>query len=713
MAYKLPKINTNPYPAVRVSGSQVGYSSPDSKLTLQKSSVNTNEHSGHFRGRELYLKTGSELARATKFCQPYSTQGPFTLPPIPGFSQTVQTDQTSGEKATNPLCDTRPKLVAERDRAQYGLSSKKGNYSFPHHRCIGCRLGCPTKWGVLGQEVDITPAELAFQRKGIVRSFCGHRESAGKFVKCAYPSAVRQSYTSGVYKKSRWHSLNSTAKSHQQASGANRAAQHNAVGMLPPGEAKRHCRPPVEGSASTRVALVTPGHGGHIQTMGSSGYRPVRIRKHRRRYQLRHAGFTRWISSILRRIQSRVGLQSCLGVSTTQSNSQSSIAPQYREGSLHSDSTPVDPMLLVTRPTNSSNRGSNNHIAPAEGTHRSDHQATTYPGGQDTSPGLEGWGWSEHISHWSVDEQKLLNSSWRSSTLETYKAPIKRWQSWCKSNDTNDKSPKGEDIARFLANLFLKENLAFNTILLHKSAIFTHCRPWKENYNKNFFIQQILKAISLARIPTKKTPIWDTKILFDWLLATPHCETLFDISRRTALILLLASGRRIHDLTLLEVTEESLVIENDKIILWPKFGSKTDTGTHQQSGWLLLKNQNVNICPVRHVMKLLKISKNRRASGGNIISLFISIMGVIKPASRTIIAGWIRSIFREVKIDAPPGSIRSAVASKSWVEDRPVQEILDRGNWRSMSTFTNHYCRRVQRRNDHSEDLLQRTFSVI
>ncbi|CAH2050842.1 unnamed protein product, partial [Iphiclides podalirius] len=38
--------------------------------------------------------------------------------------------------------------------------------------------------------------------------------------------------------------------------------------------------------------------------------------------------------------------------------------------------------------------------------------------------------------------------------------------------------------------------------------------------------------------------------------------------------------------------------------------------------------------------------------------------GVVRPASKTMIAGWVRSIFKLAKIDASPGSIRSAVASR-------------------------------------------------
>lgn len=91
---------------------------------------------------------------------------------------------------------------------------------------------------------------------------------------------------------------------------------------------------------------------------------------------------------------------------------------------------------------------------------------------------------------------------------------------------------------------------------------------------------------------------------------------------------------------------------------------------------------------------MLKLSEKRRAAQ-NLDSLFITVTGPAKAASTTIIAGWIRSVLEDANIDASPGSIRAAVASRGWLDDRPVQEILDRGNWRCAETFRRHYYRQV------------------
>lgn len=81
-------------------------------------------------------------------------------------------------------------------------------------------------------------------------------------------------------------------------------------------------------------------------------------------------------------------------------------------------------------------------------------------------------------------------------------------------------------------------------------------------------------------------------------------------------------------------------------------------------------------------------------------NLFTTVRGVAKPASRTVISGWVKTIFKEAGISASPGSVRSAVASKNWFENIPLDEILARGNWQSAKTFKRFYKKEVIKSSD-------------
>ncbi|KMQ87296.1 reverse transcriptase-7 [Lasius niger] len=87
--------------------------------------------------------------------------------------------------------------------------------------------------------------------------------------------------------------------------------------------------------------------------------------------------------------------------------------------------------------------------------------------------------------------------------------------------------------------------------------------------------RQVLKAISLEKPKETRAEIWDVQRLLDWLSTGTQNLSFFEVSRRTAL-LLLVSGRRIQDLTLLKISKNFLTNLGDTIILWPVFGSKTD-----------------------------------------------------------------------------------------------------------------------------------------
>lgn len=103
-----------------------------------------------------------------------------------------------------------------------------------------------------------------------------------------------------------------------------------------------------------------------------------------------------------------------------------------------------------------------------------------------------------------------------------------------------------------------------------------------------------MKAITLTKPPARNPSTWQTGPLIEYLQHyTIDVESIFQISRHVAILLLLCSGRRVHDLTLLDISPKFYEANDDCIILWPKFGSKTDTTTYRQAEWrLILKRGN-------------------------------------------------------------------------------------------------------------------------
>lgn len=434
---------------------------------------------------------------------------------------------------------------------------------------------------------------------------------------------------------------------------------------------------------------------GGVSEMGNPRYRSVCVQERARSPTLRKSRLDGPPSSVSQCLQPGLALQNGVVIPATLHNPKSvnSLEPGLR--GLHSNSPRLEKGILETRPRSPSPGPSSTGERLRSSFDRHTDKLTTTASASNELTSVANSGWSSMLDAWNQSQIGVLDRSWRNSSMSSYKPAWKRWVKWSRENEVNMYQPQPQDVARFLTDLHLKYNLAYSTICVHKSVVSTFCRPILGNpLSSHIIIRQTLKGIALQQPPKRKPPIWDVKVLTAYLTShAPHSFSLFEVSRRVAIILLLCSGRRVHDLTLLRCDSANCIIENNSIVMWPKYGSKTDNSSYRQSGWRLLAcSSNTNVDPVFWVTKLLEVSQSRR---GNLDSLFISTCGTPKPATPTIIGGWIKSVLKLAGIDSSPGSVRSAVASASWLDHTPIDQILSRGNWKSARTFHKFYKKEV------------------
>lgn len=250
------------------------------------------------------------------------------------------------------------------------------------------------------------------------------------------------------------------------------------------------------------------------------------------------------------------------------------------------------------------------------------------------------------MSGWDQSDLELLRSAWRDSTLKTYKTPLKRWLDWTARTRVSINDPSPQDLATFLRWLH-SQNFFYSSILVHKSVVSNFANPVKTSeLNTHSVVRQILKAISNKKTTNNKE-IWDVSVLIYWISSHPPSkDSHFEVSRHVAILLLLCSGRRVHDLTLPLVLRLILA----SIVSLVRISTKIQL------------TLNPLFDPVFWVSRLLLLSTARIGSK-NINCLFISTRGVVKAASRSVIAGWIRTALTTAGINASAGSFRSAVGS--------------------------------------------------
>lgn len=634
--------------------------------------------------------------RPVKFCQLCCPERASTLSSFTSESERTLTRQNSKTLTTATQCTQRTPMVASALQKELNDSFTIPN-SLLDHGCERYRMGSQTGLRQLNGRLGSYRAEPSLQSQRNDR----HPQRLARSLSApelkGYPYSVRQQNCCVISPQRGRNQVCFPNRSYLSDFSNPRSQQHTHDHLSHSRELQRPRRPPLSQTEPARVAPSPSIDEGSLREMGCSTHRPVCVPQCPRGRYLLHARQDRQASGLLRCAGESVELSASLGVPTTLSDPENAGTPKQRSRNLPDRSTTVGEGLLEARSEEQSSGPTiYNQRSPSSIIGRDDRPTTTESVGNDFR-NLEMWGWNRHLGDWTEEQKTLLSSGWRKSTLNTYRPAWNRWKAWADNNNVDTYSPNGSQLARFLADIHQKDGLSLSTILVHKSVISTFCDPNEnQKLSSHTLVRQVLKSIALAKPKSKtKLPVWDIDTLSEHLSKKdPNTSSFYEASRHTAALLLLCSGRRVHDLTLLKASTEHCTIASDNIVLWPAFGSKTDSATHRQSGWKLLVNNNKALDPVHWINRLIELSQPRRllAKSDN---LFLTTIGKPRPASRTVIGGWVKKLLQEAGIEATPGSFRSAVASKNWIENFPLDDILAKGNWKSAKTFQKYYRREI------------------
>lgn len=588
-------------------------------------------------------------------------------------------------------------VVVRKHREKHGHSSPKADV-ICHHRCSGHGLGCYSKQPENGKSLGKTPTPLALQPERTMGSLRNSEAPGINFTKHNGNMANGQSDSSSLHNKTRWNKVEEIVKNGQTHSTSLRKIELQPDSSVHPRALQQLSGQPLQEQASARMAPETNHYESDFSTSGHPRNRSACLSSLCSSTEVCERRCDRHREPIHRCVQPRMALQTRLGVSPTGSDTESVTSSRDLNRALPAGNPRMAQSILDTGSKETGITQPMENSQPIATSSRPTDESSTCGSRQPKFAGLDGTGWANEISEWNSSEINLLQSSWRESTLRTYRPAWERWRKWTSKERISTNDPQPKDLARFLCHLYEVENLAPRTILLHKSVVATFANPQNSSIlGSHPIVAHTIKGI-LAKNPIeKRTLTWKLDDLFQFL-DTYNVDTnsLFSVSRHTATLLLLASGRRVHDLTLLSISPELFEDNNDEITLWPRFGSKTDSHSFRQSGWCLRSNTNSKFNIVQWIRQLIALSRPRRETR-HLEGLFITTRGKIKDASRAVIAGWVKTLFKEANISSSAGSIRAGVATYNWTQKNlDIDEVLRRGNWRSKNTFFNHYFRLVK-----------------
>lgn len=593
-------------------------------------------------------------------------------------------------------CTGRNKMVDSQSRSEIS-DTPPTSVSFCDHRCVRHCLGSPDRQSHDLRSMVRSRKISSLQPKGDARYTKSLTATRDISTKVDDTGPVRQQDRCSIPKKRRRHQVTRPIELDKTNLLLPRVIPDSAESTTYSWQIQQSRRPRIASSAPTRVASSPRLYGENIRKIWATNDRPLCLRASESGLELCDVRPERSSCDLSRCFLPRLELPAGLALSTAVPNSKGPTAPQLSERSVHSHSPEMGTSLLEAGPKESCDCPTVHNPRAQQTPDRHDDGFATSQSPRNDVRSLEMWGWSPNLTDWNEDQVKLLRTSWRTSTLKTYRVAWKRWLKWAHKHKNDPLRPTGSILARFLADLHLVEGLSYNTILLHKSVVSTLCNPDIANsLSSHILVSHVLKSIAIKKPASREKVIWNVDKLSSFLTTySVDQNSLFSTCRHTATLLLLCSGRRVHDLTLLAVDSKHFSIDSNCVIMWPMFGSKTDTASYRQSGWRLSPNpSNINLDPAYWVRQTISLTRARRQLA-NCPNLFLNLRGPPRAASRTIIAGWIKSLLLEAGIATSPGSLRSAVASKHWSNNCPVDEILSKGNWRSQDTFSRFYCKEV------------------
>lgn len=702
----------------RIPRNKLGHISQYKSIAKSKDTLPRERSQQNTSNTKMELAVFKKTLRKTKFCLLCNTARKTSFQGNTEGSQ-HSTRKPSPQKIPDPGEGIPTMQVVDSESRKERHSFQLFRNYIHHIRRFRQRMGSTGKWKTYQRHLEHSPVSMAHKQKRIIccNSSPRFRERLDEEQKSR--RSVRQSNCNSIHKKSRGNKITRADRTRLSTIEIGRSTKCNNMSSIHTRNIQRCCRQFIPTDASGGLASVTKNLQQDIPEVGHPRSRFVCIKQFESSPNLCFAGCKRQECSFHRCLQQDMGIQVSMDLPTPLTDSASASTSELCQRLLHLNSSTLGESILEVGSEIPSNRSSVSNTKLTSSPQRSINSYESIESPKPTFGGLEGTGWSLLTENWDDEDRNLILHAWRSSSLKTYRAPWNTWLARCKALGLNPNKPDAASVAQHLSFLFRVKKLSSSTVKLHKSVIATFADPILRNaITDSPIVKQIIKGIDLSKPPAGKKQIWDVKDLIKWMKnVTVQEENLFQISRHLALLLLLASGRRIHDLTLLKIDENSMAIDDSSVTFWPDFGSKTDNHLHRQSAWKLLQFPDEKLNPVRWIKLYMAASDSRRNANGNIInSLFVTSRGRVAPASKAIIAGWIKTAFSEININFSPGSIRAAVASSRKENNVPLDIIIRNGNWKSDKNVIRHYFKEIistqSKDNTNDLDLVNTSFTT-
>ncbi|KAI8437968.1 hypothetical protein MSG28_010630 [Choristoneura fumiferana] len=290
----------------------------------------------------------------------------------------------------------------------------------------------------------------------------------------------------------------------------------------------------------------------------------------------------------------------------------------------------------------------------------------------------------------------LMVASLADNTIKQYSSSLKRWWSFCMTNQINFFDCSIKDVITFLSEQF-HNGASYGTINCHRSAL--SILLGKMNIGLDESVKRLLKGVYKLRPTTPKyNTTWDPKLVLNFVSKlVPHQDiSLENLTKKLVSLLALCTAHRVQTLSLIKVNNIQFSSSGAKITITDLI--KTSGPNRDQPVlYLPFFNEDTRICPATTLQDYLKATNNVRDN--KISNLFITNKRPYKAATAQTISKWLKMVLSESGVDVTmfsAHSTRHAATSAARAAGVAVDVIRKTATWTSSSlTFARFYNRPV------------------
>lgn len=286
----------------------------------------------------------------------------------------------------------------------------------------------------------------------------------------------------------------------------------------------------------------------------------------------------------------------------------------------------------------------------------------------------------------------IMENSLSSSTMKQYNSTLKMWWKFCNDRKFSPFTGNISQVISFLQNILTSTTNIYTSFNTHRAAL---SLITSTNLGESLLLKRFLKGIFKLRPPRPKyNCTWDPQQVLNYLENLESNDSLKALSSKLITLLALATGQRIHTLSLISCDNISIVPTGIKIRI-PALVKTSRAGSFQPYLDLPYFLHRPKLCVASTLQEYMEKTKSFRSSLDE--KLFFTSKPPYRPASKQTLSRWVKETMINAGIDSDlfsPHSTRHASTSAALRKGLSLDKIRKTAGWTDKSSiFARFYNR--------------------